>query len=103
MQPLMVCREGILYKGNLACNLRCSRCQEIDKTDISTPVPVDQHSTNYLEEAVRHSSPALTFHRPLPVFRVVRCSPVHCFQTRITVELFRCTQAPIARLKNSLF
>ncbi|GFV34041.1 hypothetical protein TNCV_309471 [Trichonephila clavipes] len=38
-----------------------------------------------------------TFRRPLPVFRVVRCSLVHCFQTHITVEQFRSTRAPIAR------
>ena len=32
----------------------------------------------------------VTFHRLLPVFRVVRCSSAHSFQARITVELFRC-------------
>ncbi|GFT36324.1 uncharacterized protein TNCV_3464761 [Trichonephila clavipes] len=93
--------KGILYKGNLARNPRCSRRQRIDKAEISTPVAVDQRAANCLKEAVRsftvmwsrcRSSRAdVTFRRPLPVFRVVRCLSVHCFQTRIIVELFRCT------------
>ncbi|GFX31484.1 uncharacterized protein TNCV_433251 [Trichonephila clavipes] len=72
---------------------------------LPTPVAVDQCAAKYLEEAVR-SFPAMwsrcrsshaddTFRRQLPVFRVVRCSSVHCFQTRIIVELFCCTRAPI--------
>ncbi|GFX46096.1 uncharacterized protein TNCV_2094141 [Trichonephila clavipes] len=106
-QPSMVCREGILYKGTLACNPRCLRHRRIDEANISTPIAVDQRAANCLGEAVRsftamwsrcRSSRAdVIFRRPLPVFRVVRCSSVHCFQTRITVELFPCTRAPIAR------
>ena len=65
-----------------------------------TPVAVDQRAANCLEEAVRSftamrnrhrsSGADINFRRPLPVFRVVRCSSVHCFQTRNTMELFRC-------------
>ncbi|GFX44915.1 uncharacterized protein TNCV_3429641 [Trichonephila clavipes] len=94
----MVCREGILNKGTLARNPRYSRHRQIDKADISTPVAVDQRASNFLEVAAqsftakwsRCQSPPtdVTFRHPLPVFRVVRCSSVHCFQTRITVELF---------------
>ncbi|GFU71338.1 hypothetical protein TNCV_4280311 [Trichonephila clavipes] len=42
----------------------------------------------------------VTFCRPLPAFRVVRCSSVHCFQNRITMEEFHCTGAPVARCEN---
>ncbi|GFW04672.1 uncharacterized protein TNCV_3897241 [Trichonephila clavipes] len=67
----------------------------MDEADISTPVVVDQLAANCLEEAVRsfaamrsrcRSSRAdVTFRRPLPVFRVVQCSSVHCFQILITL------------------
>ncbi|GFU59732.1 uncharacterized protein TNCV_3186881 [Trichonephila clavipes] len=103
----MVCREGILHKGTFARNPRCSRHQRIDEADISTLVALDQRDANCLGEAVRsfiamwsrcRSSYAdVTFRHPLPVFLVVRCSSAYCFQTRITVELFRCARAPIAR------
>ncbi|PRD31576.1 UNVERIFIED_CONTAM: hypothetical protein NCL1_23143 [Trichonephila clavipes] len=106
-QPSMVCREGNLYKDTLAHKPRCSRRRRIDEAAISTPVAVDQRAANCLEEAVRsftamrskrRSSHAdVAFRRPLPVFRVVRCSSVHCFQARITVKLFRCSLALIAR------
>ncbi|GFW98823.1 hypothetical protein TNCV_2837841 [Trichonephila clavipes] len=43
----------ILYKGTLARNPRCSRRRRIDEGDISTPIAVDQRTTNRLEEAVR--------------------------------------------------
>ncbi|GFX20158.1 uncharacterized protein TNCV_1437181 [Trichonephila clavipes] len=84
-------------QGTLVRIPRCNRRRRIDEADISTPVAVDQRAFNCLEEAVRsftrcRSSHAdVIFRRPLPVFRVVRCSSVHCFQIRITVELFRCT------------
>ncbi|GFV80285.1 uncharacterized protein TNCV_4956881 [Trichonephila clavipes] len=91
-QTSMVCREGD---------------RRIDEADISKPVAIDQRAANCLEETVRsftampsrcRSSRAdVTFHRPLSVFRVVRCSSVHCFQTHISVELFRCPRALIAR------
>ncbi|GFY03522.1 hypothetical protein TNCV_3211591 [Trichonephila clavipes] len=42
----------------------------------------------------------VTFHHLLPVFRVSPCSSVHCFQTRITVELLHCRRAPIAGEEN---
>ncbi|GFX57806.1 uncharacterized protein TNCV_943661 [Trichonephila clavipes] len=97
----MVCREG-----DSAHNPRCNRRQRIDEVDISTPVAVDQRAANCLEEAARSftamwsrcrsSHSDVTFRRSLPVLPIVRCSLVHCFQTRITVELFRCTRAPIA-------
>ncbi|GFX43614.1 uncharacterized protein TNCV_510631 [Trichonephila clavipes] len=106
-QPSMVCRVGILYKGILARNPRYSRRRRIDEANISTPVAVDRRGANCLEEALRlfpdmrsrcRSSRAdVTFRRPLPVFQVVRCSSVHCFETRNTVEMFRCPRAPIAR------
>ncbi|PRD32927.1 UNVERIFIED_CONTAM: hypothetical protein NCL1_18979 [Trichonephila clavipes] len=44
----------------------------------------------------RSSHADVAFRHPLPVFRVVRCSSVHCFHTRITAELFRCTRTPNA-------
>ncbi|GFS56461.1 uncharacterized protein TNCV_4302801 [Trichonephila clavipes] len=50
-----------------------------------------------MQSRCRSSRADVTFRRPLPVFRVIRCSSVHCSQTRITVELFRRTRAPIAR------
>ncbi|GFV14291.1 uncharacterized protein TNCV_807231 [Trichonephila clavipes] len=99
--------RGILYKGTLARNPRCSRHRRIDEADISTPVAVDQRAANYLEKAAksfnamrsrcRLSHADVTFRRPLPVFRVVRCSSVYCFQTRINVKLFHCTRAPMAQ------
>ncbi|GFV31645.1 uncharacterized protein TNCV_692191 [Trichonephila clavipes] len=83
-QPSMVCPEGIVYKGTLACNPRCSRRRRIDEADISTPVVVDQRAANCLKEAVRSSTVMrsrcqssrsdVTFRRPLPVFRAIRCS-----------------------------
>ncbi|PRD31560.1 UNVERIFIED_CONTAM: hypothetical protein NCL1_23207 [Trichonephila clavipes] len=98
--------RGIQYKSTLARNPWFFRRRRIDEADISTPVAVDQRAANCLEEAVRSfttmrskcrsSYTEVTFRRPLPIFRVVRCSSVHCFQTRITVELFRCTRAHIA-------
>ncbi|GFS63048.1 uncharacterized protein TNCV_3743081 [Trichonephila clavipes] len=101
----MVCMRGILYKGNIARNPRCRRRRRIDEVDISTPVVVDQSDANCLEQAVRsfttmrsrcRSSHAdVTFRYTLPVFPVIRHSSIHRFQTRITVELFRCTRAPI--------
>ncbi|GFW99978.1 uncharacterized protein TNCV_3079751 [Trichonephila clavipes] len=91
----------IRYKGTLARNSRCSRRQRIGEADIRTPVAVDQRAANCLEEAVRsftavrsrYRSPCtdVIFRRPPPVFRVVRSSSVHCFQTRITVEQLYCT------------
>ncbi|GFW55086.1 uncharacterized protein TNCV_2787011 [Trichonephila clavipes] len=78
---------------------------ELTIADISTPVTVSQRAANCLEEAVRSftimrsrcqtSRADVTFLHPLPVFRVVRCLSVPCFQTRIAVELFRCTRTPI--------
>ncbi|GFV53202.1 uncharacterized protein TNCV_1065611, partial [Trichonephila clavipes] len=66
---------------------------------------VDQRAAKLLEETVRSftamrsrcraSRADVAFRRPLPVFRVVRCSSVHCFQTRIAMELFFCTLALI--------
>ncbi|GFY14389.1 uncharacterized protein TNCV_1021541 [Trichonephila clavipes] len=88
--------RDILYEGTLARNPWCSRRRRIDEEDISTTVEVDQRAANCLEEAVwlfaairsrcRSSRTDVTFHRSLPVFRVVRCSSVHCFQTHITME-----------------
>ncbi|GFW64577.1 uncharacterized protein TNCV_3513991 [Trichonephila clavipes] len=81
------------------------RRRRIHEADISTPVAVDQRTAKCLEEAVRlftaiwsrcRSSRAdINFRHPLPAFRVVRDSSVHCFLTHFTVELFRCTHAPI--------
>ncbi|GFS86022.1 uncharacterized protein TNCV_1220111 [Trichonephila clavipes] len=97
----------ILYKGTLARNRRCSRRQGLDVAYISTPVAVDQRRANCLKEVVRSFTAMrsrcrssrfyVTFCRPPPLFRIVRCSSVNCFQTRITVELFHCPRAPIAR------
>ena len=57
MSPLqtqlsIVCREGILYKSILARSLRCSRLQRFDEIGIITPVAIDEHVANCLEEAV---------------------------------------------------
>ena len=49
MQKSMAC----LYKGTLACSPRRTRCSQIDETDISTPVAVDQSAANCLEEDIR--------------------------------------------------
>ncbi|GFT43424.1 uncharacterized protein TNCV_814791 [Trichonephila clavipes] len=75
--------RGILHKVTLARNPRCSRRRPIDEAEIKTPVAVDQHAANCLEEAVRSftvmrsrcrlSGADAIFYRPLPVFRVVRC------------------------------
>ncbi|GFU67353.1 uncharacterized protein TNCV_1746431 [Trichonephila clavipes] len=104
-QPSMVSRELVVYKGTLARNPRYSSRRRIDEDGISTPLAVDQHAANCLEEAIRSftairsrcrsSRPDVTFRRLLPVVRVVRSSSVHCFQTRINTELFRCTRAPL--------
>ncbi|GFU33789.1 uncharacterized protein TNCV_2828121 [Trichonephila clavipes] len=104
------------HRDFLTRNRRCIRRQRIDEAYISTPVALDQRASNSLEEAVRtftamqsrcRSSRAdVTFRRPMPVFRVVQCSSVHCFQTRITVELFYCTRVlkadnpPLFKLRN---
>ncbi|GFV01581.1 hypothetical protein TNCV_2961741 [Trichonephila clavipes] len=56
-QLLMVCREGILFKGTLARNPRCNKCRRIDDTVIITPAAVDQRAANCLEEADGHSPP----------------------------------------------
>ncbi|GFT38074.1 uncharacterized protein TNCV_4103121 [Trichonephila clavipes] len=114
-QALCLCRRwfavrGILSKGTLARNPWCSRHQRTDEADISEPVAVDQCAANCLKEAARSftamrsrcRSPRadVTFRRPLPVFRVVWGSSVYCFQSRITLELFRYTRAPIAPKEN---
>ncbi|GFV41059.1 uncharacterized protein TNCV_2666501 [Trichonephila clavipes] len=93
----------IRHKGTLARDLQCSRRRRIDKVDISTPVAVHQCAVNCLEEAVqsfiamrircRSSRSDVTFRRLLPVFLVIRGSSVHCFQIRISVELFRRTSS----------
>ncbi|GFW17929.1 uncharacterized protein TNCV_2231101 [Trichonephila clavipes] len=77
------------------------------KRSLPTRQTVDQPVANCLEEGVwsftvmrsrfRSSHANATFRRPLPVFQVVRCSSVPFFRTRITVEIFRWAQAPIAR------
>ena len=41
----------IRYKGTLSSTPHCSRCRRINEVDISTSV-VDQHATNYPDEAV---------------------------------------------------
>ena len=97
--------RGILCKGITAHSPWCSRRRWIDEVDMSTPVAVGKRAANCPEEAVRSltamrsrrrsSRVDVTFRRPLSVFRVVRYSSVHCFQTRIKVELFRCTRAAI--------
>ncbi|GFV36671.1 uncharacterized protein TNCV_1033471 [Trichonephila clavipes] len=81
-----------------------------DVDELTKQTLVHQHVANYLEEAVRSftsmrskcrsSRTDVTFRRQLLVFRVVRCSSVHCFQARITVELSHCTRAPIAQWEN---
>ncbi|GFX34993.1 uncharacterized protein TNCV_2329331 [Trichonephila clavipes] len=86
-----------MYKGTLARNPRCSRRGRIYEAGIITPVEVDQCADNCLREAerlltairskCRPSCADITFHRPLPVFRVVRCSSVPNLQHCRTVPL----------------
>ncbi|GFT26986.1 hypothetical protein TNCV_4675231 [Trichonephila clavipes] len=45
--------RGILYKGAIAHNPWCSRCQRIEEADISTPVAVNQRAAICPEETVR--------------------------------------------------
>ncbi|GFX62546.1 uncharacterized protein TNCV_1006191 [Trichonephila clavipes] len=85
--------------------------QRINKADINTPVVVDQHAANCLQETVWSFTAKRTrclslrsdvsFLRPLPVFRVVWYLSVFCFRT-LTVELLRCTRTAIAQQKNPL-
>ncbi|GFX43354.1 uncharacterized protein TNCV_4873741 [Trichonephila clavipes] len=49
--------RGILYKGSLARNPRCSRRRRIDEADISVPVAVDQRAANCLGKVYGHSPP----------------------------------------------
>ncbi|GFV80192.1 retrovirus-related Pol polyprotein from transposon TNT 1-94 [Trichonephila clavipes] len=103
----LVARGNTQLRGTVSRTPRRSRRRRIDEGDISIPVAVNQRAANCVKEAVRSytgirsrcrsSCTDVTFRRPLPVFPVVQCSSVHCFQTRITVELFRCTQATVAR------
>ncbi|GFV60311.1 uncharacterized protein TNCV_3469471 [Trichonephila clavipes] len=98
--------KGILYKGNHTRNAWCRRRQRIYEADTSIPVSVDLSTTKCLEEAAslfttmrslyQSSRADVTIRRRVPVFRVVRCSSVDCFQPGITVELLCCTRAPIA-------
>ena len=114
IQQSMVCHErGVLYKCTLVRSPRCSRHRHIDEADTSTPVAVDQAAVNCLEKAAwsftamrnrcRSLRANVIFRRPLTIFRVVWWKLVHCFQTRITVELFRCTRSVIARMEKSSF
>ncbi|GFV07222.1 uncharacterized protein TNCV_1312201 [Trichonephila clavipes] len=111
MSPMQVgrwfaMRGGILYKVPFERNSWYSRRRRIHEAD-STLVAVDERVATCPEEAVgsytalrsrsRPSRADVTFRRALLVFRVVRYSSVHCFQTRIMVELFHCTRAPIVR------
>ncbi|GFX89856.1 uncharacterized protein TNCV_1535031 [Trichonephila clavipes] len=74
------------------------RRRRIDEANIRTPVEVDQRATKCLEQAawsltvIRSrcclSRAEIFFRRPLPIFIVVRCSLVDCFQIRVNVELF---------------
>ncbi|GFV72248.1 hypothetical protein TNCV_637101 [Trichonephila clavipes] len=63
-----------------------NRRRRIVVADSSAPVAVDQRAANFC--------------RPLPVFW---SSSVHCFQTRITVGLFRCLRVPIVLKENPPF
>ncbi|GFV41896.1 uncharacterized protein TNCV_1368551 [Trichonephila clavipes] len=84
-----------MYTGTLARYPRCSRRRRIHEADINSTVAIDQRAANCLEEAVRSltamrsrcrsSRTDVPFRHPLPVFRVVRCSSVHCLKTRHTV------------------
>ncbi|GFU54286.1 hypothetical protein TNCV_576691 [Trichonephila clavipes] len=54
-----------------------------------------------MQSRCQSSRTDVTFHHPLSIFSSCSgCSLVHCFQTRITVELLRYTEVPIARLEN---
>ncbi|GFU92176.1 uncharacterized protein TNCV_2530351 [Trichonephila clavipes] len=101
MRALLSAVRGMLYKGTLARNPQCSRRRQTDEANISTHVTVDQRAVHFLDEVIRSftamrnmcrsSSEDITFRRPLPSFRVDRCSSVQCFQAPITLELFRYT------------
>ncbi|GFV84771.1 uncharacterized protein TNCV_4297531 [Trichonephila clavipes] len=51
--------EGILYKGTLARNPRCSKCRGIDDAEFSTPVVADQRTAKCLKESVRSTASKL--------------------------------------------
>ena len=104
---LMVCCEGggvFCIKALLHANYSVA---DVDELDISTLVAVDQYAANCLEEAVwlftaicrkcRLSCADVTSRCPLPVFWVVQCLSVHCFQIPIIVELFSYTRAAIVQ------
>ena len=118
MCSLTLCRRShrwfpvrfILYKGTFARSPQCSRRRCIDEAGNNTRIAIDQCAANCLEEAVLSfaamcsrclsSSADVTLRRSLPVLQVALCSSLHCSQTPITVELYHCTRAPIARLEN---
>ncbi|GFW95360.1 uncharacterized protein TNCV_2970821 [Trichonephila clavipes] len=88
-----------MYKGTLARNSRCSIRQQIDEADISTPEEIDLCAANCLEKAARSFTTMRSRCRSsihCQFFELFGARSVHCFQTRITVELFHCPRAPIA-------
>ncbi|GFT81581.1 hypothetical protein TNCV_3674131 [Trichonephila clavipes] len=102
-QPSIVCREGILYKGTLAHNPRCSRLRGSRRSYTTSirptccQMPGESCTVIHRSYGAGVDRRALTIRRPLLVFRVVRCLLVHCFQTHSTEKLFRCIRATIAR------
>ncbi|GFV38337.1 uncharacterized protein TNCV_3952001 [Trichonephila clavipes] len=96
-----------MYKDILTRNLRCSTSRRVDEADISIPVAVYEGDANYLEEILRsittirsryRSSHAdVCFRNQLRLFQIVWFLSVHCFHTRITLELFHCTRTHITR------
>ena len=100
----------ILFKVSLYAVYRAAKRRRLYEADISTSVALEQRSADSLEETIwsfivmrsscQSSRTDGTFHHSLPVFRVVRCSSVHCFQTRITEDLYRNTWAAISRSDN---
>ncbi|GFV96052.1 hypothetical protein TNCV_1870141 [Trichonephila clavipes] len=97
----------VCHAQSLAPNPWRSGRRRIGEADISTPVTVNQRAANCLEEAVGSFTamwragvdrrvlalPSVVYYQFFELFGVRRST---AFQTHITVELFRCTRAPIA-------
>ncbi|GFU65763.1 uncharacterized protein TNCV_5058971 [Trichonephila clavipes] len=88
--------RGILYKGTLARNSRCSRCRRTDEVDISPPVAEDHGAANCLDEAIRSfTAEQVVDRRALTPPSVVHCLFFELFSAR------RSTASKLASLWNS--
>ncbi|GFU30075.1 hypothetical protein TNCV_3262821 [Trichonephila clavipes] len=86
--------QGIMapWARRLGCVLSCEKSLQ-DQRAAKCPEEALWSFTS-MRSRCRSSQADVTFRHPLLVFR---CSSARCFQTRITVELFLYSRAPIAR------